>query len=205
MLHPTAPHDRIVLASASPRRQELLKRLGYTFSIDPADVDETPPAGVPPRWVAEILAARKLRVVASRAEHGLVVAADTVVAVGGRLLGKPEDAEDARRMLRELSGTTHEVITGVAIGVRPTGHERIGSALTQVTMRSLAEREIDDYVASGEPFGKAGGYAIQETADRFVTRLDGSFDNVVGFPSALFAAMLDELVATDRALPGERR
>lgn len=200
----TAP-TRVVLASASPRRHAILSRLGFDFSVDPANIDETPPAGLAPVRIAEALAARKLRAVARRTDSGIVVAADTIVAVGDELLGKPEDPSDARRMLRALSGTTHDVITGVAIGTYPRGHERIGSARTRVTMRPLLDREIDGYVASGEPFGKAGGYAIQETADRFVTRLEGEFDNVVGFPAALFLNMYAGLLATLEATLGGHR
>lgn len=194
----------LVLASASPRRRAILERLGYPFAVDPADVDETPPPGMPARWIAEVLATRKLRAVARRVESGVVIAADTIVVVNGELLGKPADAADAARMLERLSGSTHEVITGVALGAVPSGHERIASATTIVTMRRLERSEIDAYVASGEPFGKAGGYAIQETADRFVVRLDGGFDNVVGFPSDLFPRMLDGLVSMVRESEGER-
>jgi len=160
--------------------------------VRPADVDEAPPVGLAPRAIAEAIAVRKLRaamaVSVERAAEtrDIVIAADTIVVARGELLGKPADAADARRMLATLAGTTHEVITGVALGARPSGHECIGSSVTRVTMRALEPREIDDYVASGEPFGKAGAYAIQESADRFVTHLDGDFDNVVGFPSRLF-------------------
>jgi septum formation protein len=172
----------LVLASASPRRRELLARLCSEFVVAPVDVDETPPEGVSPAAAACEVARRKA-LASARCAEGPVIAADTmVVAADGEILGKPRDAADARRMLRKLSGTTHRVVTGVALvasrGMLPV----VGSESTAVTMRVLADGEIDAYVATGEPFGKAGSYAIQETGDRFVTRVDGSFTNVVGLP-----------------------
>lgn len=185
-----------VLASASPRRKSILEAAGFRLDIRAADADESVPAGETITSVAEIIATRKARAIARAIPSGFVVAADTIVVVGSEILGKPNDAADAARMLRTLSGTTHYVITGVAVTERPSGHERIGSQLTAVTMRELRESEIDDYVASGEPFGKAGGYAIQENADRFVSDLRGDFDNVVGFPLRTFRALAMELLAT---------
>lgn len=184
----------MLLASASERRHAILRRLGLEFEIRPADVDETPEAGLAPRAIALDLARRKQRRVARQFEAGTVISADTlVVAEGERLLGKPESAAEGAAMLRTLSGTTHEVITGIALLHLPSGLERADAVVTRVTMRPLTAAEIADYVASGEGFGKAGGYAIQETADRFVERLDGSFDNVVGLPSERFAELLADL------------
>jgi septum formation protein len=188
----TAPKVRwpLVLASASPRRRDILQRLGFAFTIEAVDIDESVAGNVPAHWAAEDIASRKLRAVLPRVEHGFVVAADTiVVAASGEILGKPVDAADARRMLGELSGTTHRVITAVAFGIAGPGHEWIASAETRVTMRELTAAEIAAYVDSGEPFGKAGSYAIQETGDRFVTRVDGGYDNVVGLPSDLFSRL----------------
>ncbi|MBK6941117.1 MAG: septum formation protein Maf [Planctomycetes bacterium] len=185
------PRLPIVLASASERRKSILHRLGFAYRIDPADIDETPTPGASPREVAMRLAREKARTVAARTRAGTVIGADTVVATRAGLLGKPEDAAQARRFLEILADSTHEVITGLALVRAGTGLERVSATTTRVTMRALTAAEIDAYVASGEPFGKAGGYAIQENADRFVTRLDGSFDNVVGFPSETFLVEWD--------------
>jgi len=189
----------LVLASASPRRSELLRAAGLTFTVAPADIDETVRPGLSPEAAAEDLALQKAQAAAERwrGEPALVVGADTIVAVGEgaalEFLAKPADAADAARMLRRLSGTRHRVVTGVAV-VRAGGgpatslaaHER-----TWVVMRACTEAEVAAYVASGEWEGKAGGYAIQETADRFVTALEeGGFDNVVGLPVGLTLRLL---------------
>lgn len=180
------PRLPIVLASASERRKAILHRLGFAYTIDPADIDETPAPGASPRDVAMTLARDKARTVAARHASGTVIGADTVVATHAGMLGKPADAAEARRFLEVLASATHEVITGLALFHVRSGRERVTATTTRVTMRALTPAEIDAYVSSGEPFGKAGGYAIQENADRFVTRLEGSFDNVVGFPSETF-------------------
>ncbi|MFI5403932.1 MAG: Maf family protein [Planctomycetota bacterium] len=184
---------RIVLASASPRRRELLAAAGVEFEVIPADVDESLPEGIEPEAGAVLLARTKAVAVGERLgpRHALVLAADTIVALGDRFLGKPADAEEARSMLRALSLSRHAVVTGVAVlrtrdGALVTGFER-----TWVTMREISPDEIEAYVRSGEWQGKAGGYAIQESADRFVTRLEeGGFDNVVGLPVALTLELL---------------
>jgi len=187
---------RIVLASASPRRRELLAAAGLQFEVLPADVDESLPEGIDPAAGAVLLARTKARAVGKRLgdQDALVLAADTIVALGGRFLGKPADADEARAMLRALSRSRHTVVTGVAVlrtrdGALETGFER-----TWVTMREIAADEIEAYVRSGEWQGKAGGYAIQETADRFVTKLEeGGFDNVVGLPVRLALDLLASL------------
>lgn len=189
---------RIVLGSASPRRRELLAAAGADFEVDPPDVDEALPPHIEPVAAALCLAERKARAIAARhaGRDVVVLAADTIVAVGRPggpvLLGKAQDEGEAARMLGWLSGTRHQVVTGVCAlscrGDAPPesraavlGHER-----TWVTMRALTAAEIAAYVASGEWRDKAGAYAIQETADRFVTRLEeGGFDNVVGLPVRL--------------------
>lgn len=180
----------LVLASASPRRRELLIRLGVAFTVAPADVDETPLAGLPAEAAAQAVALKKATAIAGR-ETPPILAADTmVVTADGEILGKPADAEDARRMLRKLSGTTHRVVTGVAFIRDRAQPPVIANDTTWVTMRPLSASEIDDYVASGESFDKAGAYAIQETGDRFVTQVRGSWTNVVGLPLELVAPML---------------
>jgi septum formation protein len=180
-----------VLASASPRRAELLAAAGFEFQVVPADVDETPVPGEPPREYA-------LRVARTKAEHvvrhltdgQIVLAADTVVVAGGRLMGKPADATDAASMLRELSGAVHEVHTAVV--VRGRGQQLEDVVTTLVRFNPLTESEIEWYVATGETDGKAGAYAIQGRAARFIDRIDGSWSNVVGLPISTAYRLLSE-------------
>ncbi|HVS11895.1 MAG TPA: Maf family protein [Planctomycetota bacterium] len=196
-------HARIVLASASPRRRDLLREAGLDFEVRPVEVDEDLGGFADPRAAALELARRKAhagarREVAQRpAERAWVLGADTVVALeapgGWRLLGKPEDEREARGMLASLSGTRHAVVTGVCAVRVPDLEERAGAELTWVSMRPLSAAEVEAYAASGEWRGKAGGYAIQEQAERFVTRLEeGGLDNVVGLPVSLALALLRE-------------
>ncbi len=183
--------EPLVLASGSPRREQILRGLGFEFRIVPSDVDESPPENATAEEIAEQLALRKARAVAATVGRGTVIGADTIVVLGDReLLGKPADAAVARATLAKLSGTTHRVITGVALVHVAEGIEVFDSTTTRVTMRSMNEGEIAAYVESGEAFGKAGAYAIQEHGDRFVVEVDGPYDNVVGFPSAAFRALL---------------
>jgi septum formation protein len=185
---------KLVLASSSPRRRELLAEAGFEFDVvkppieEPANFQE----GVTPAARAQALAYFKARSVAERHPNACVLGADTVVAVAGRVLGKPADRGDAESMLRTLSGTRHAVISGVAV-LGPDGIRVIASDTTYVTMRPLPDQEVTEYLDSGEWIGKAGAYAIQETADRFVVRVEGSFSNVVGLPMELVARMLAEL------------
>jgi septum formation protein len=176
----------LILASGSPRRRALLEEAGIAFRVVEPRVVEDEPA----RGDAHAVAARNARRKAEAVEGDLVLAADTVVAVGDRLLGKPRDEAEAMDLLRALSGTTHVVVTGVAL--KAGGRLRVATVATRVTMRPLDEAEILAYARSGEGMGKAGGYAIQETADRFVTALDGPFDNVVGLPVDAVRALLRE-------------
>jgi len=182
------------LASASERRHRILARLGqqygFTFTIEPADVDETPSRTLRPAEFAEELALRKAKHAVEASQLGTIIGADTIVVLNEEILGKPTDEQHARDMLSSLSGSTHEVITGVALVHPRSGVDRVAVETTRVTMRKLSEAEIEAYVETGESFGKAGSYAIQERADRFVTNLEGSYDNVVGFPSELFVDML---------------
>ena len=183
---------RLVLASASPRRQELLREAGYPFEVCPADVDESVyPPGLTPAGLAEYLAALKARAVSARFPDAVVLAADTVVAVGSMPLGKPEDAEHARRMLSQLAGTTHSVITGVAVVRRTEGFDRRAMVTSAVHMRPLSPAEVDAYVAGGQWRGKAGGYGIQDP-DPFVTRRTGSLTNIVGLPMEETTRLLAE-------------
>ena len=190
---------RLVLASASPRRQELLREAGYAFDVDPPNIDEEDyPRSLTPPELAEFLALAKARAVAARHPDDVVLAADTVVALGEQSLGKPLDAADARRMLRLLGGTTHHVITGVAVVRASTKlvlHSRVTSA---VHMRQLTDAEVEAYVAGGEWQGKAGGYGIQDQ-DPFVTRTAGCHTNIVGLPMTDTARLLAEAGINPRA------
>lgn len=173
----------VVLASASPRRQELLRQVGIPFVVDPSTVDEA----IAPEWrpaeIAERLAERKARDVAARhPEADLVIGADTVVFLDEEPLGKPVDEADARRMLAMLSGRAHEVRTGYALVMPRTGGLVTGSVSSRVRFRALDAGEIARYVASGEPMDKAGAYAIQGLAALFVAGIDGDYFNVVGLP-----------------------
>lgn len=173
----------LVLASSSPRRRELLRQAGIPFRIVPPTVAEpkTTAGLISPRRQAEALAYFKASDVWRRVGEVYVLGADTLVAIGPSVLGKPSGEADARRMLRSLSRTRHEVITGVAL-LGPGGRRWVESEVTYVTMRPMSREEIDAYIASGEWIGKAGAYAIQDTAERFVECLEGSFSNVVGLP-----------------------
>ncbi|MGA8503056.1 MAG: Maf family protein [Candidatus Sulfotelmatobacter sp.] len=182
----------IVLASASPRRQELLRNAGIAFTVQPADINETPLAGESPRDCPERLAREKALAVFQRRPGDCVLGADTIVVVDGAILGKPGDADDAVRMLRMLSGRTHAVITGVCVvgqGV-DKADALTASETTMVTFCELSDDEIRDYVATGEPMDKAGGYAIQGIASRWVPRIEGDYSNVVGLPVARVYRML---------------
>jgi septum formation protein len=182
----------LILASASPRRAELLTAAGIPFEVRPAHVDEGLRPGEDARTYASRVAVDKARAIVSRADGRPVLAADTIVLIDGHVLGKPIDDADARRMLRLLSGRMHEVVTAVAL--MTSGADRqptVDSGLesTAVQFAPLAAAEIDWYVATGEPSDKAGAYAIQGLASRFVTRIEGSYSNVVGLPMALVYAM----------------
>lgn len=182
----------IVLASASPRRQELLRNAGIRFTVQPANIDERFLNGESARDCAERLAREKALAVSQVRPQDFVLGADTVVTIDDLILGKPRDEDDAGRMLRMLSGRTHQVITGVCL-VRPRNegsNVRSFSESTQVTMCEISEDEIRDYVASGEPMDKAGAYAIQGMASRWIPRIEGDYGNVVGLPVALVCSMM---------------
>jgi septum formation protein len=183
---------RLILASASPRRRQLLAEAGFQFEIHPADIDEERhPDGLSPGELAQWLAAQKAAVVAERFPDAVVLAADTVVALGEQLLGKPRDAQHATQMLQTLSGTTHQVTTGVAVVCKADGFAREDCVESSVHMREMSPREIADYVATGQWEGKAGGYGIQDQ-DPFVTRIAGDLTNIVGLPMQRTIAMLKE-------------
>jgi septum formation protein len=178
----------LVLASRSPRRTELLRAAGILFEVQPADVDETRHPGESPDVHVRRLAEAKARAVAAQRPEAAVLGADTVVVVDGRMLGKPQDADEAATMLRALGGREHEVVTGVAL-VGPSG-TRVEVDRTRVRVSKLSQTEIAWYVATGEPLDKAGAYAIQGLASRFIEAIEGSYSNVVGLPIALVYQML---------------
>jgi septum formation protein len=184
---------RLVLASASPRRAELLTAAGFRFEVQPVDVDETPrpdeaPAEYPLRVARDKAAAWWERHAGTGGGEACVLGADTVVVAGGRILGKPEHRDHAREMLAQLSGRTHLVHTGVV--VRYAGGEVAELATTRVRFIDLSASEIDWYLGSGEAEGKAGAYGIQGRAARFIDRIEGSWSNVVGLPIATVYRML---------------
>lgn len=180
----------LILASASPRRAELLRSSGFEFDVEAANVDETPRAGEPPAAYTQRVAREKAQHVAAghAGEHVIVLGADTEVVVGRRILGKPADEDDARRMLRMLAGQVHEVLTAVIL--LGNGREAAEVVTTRVWFTPMTEAEIEWYVASAEPMGKAGGYGIQGLGARFVERIDGSWSNVVGLPVAVVHRLL---------------
>lgn len=177
----TAGRKPLVLASASPRRSDLLTQIGLPFVVDPADIDEAPISGELPAFYAERMAAEKAFAVAPRHKDSFILAADTVVACGRRILPKAETEEQARKCLSILSGRRHRVLGGVAL-ITPDGKKAVRRVSTVVTFKRLEKAEIDAYVLSGEWRGKAGGYAIQGRASVFVRALSGSYSNVVGLP-----------------------
>jgi septum formation protein len=181
---------RLILASLSPRRADLMRAAGYQFEVVPADVDERPGLHEAAADYVARLAAEKAGVGAHRHAGCCVIGADTTVVVDGAIIGKPVDAADARRMLRRLSGRTHDVLTGVAVRI----DARVAQAVVSTSVRvvALEAADVEWYVSSGEPEGKAGGYAIQGRAARFIDRIDGSYSNVVGLPLATLAQLLRE-------------
>jgi len=184
---------RIILASASPRRAELLRMIGLPFERIVGDVSEETDGAPGPAEHVRILARRKAERVARGLPDGLVIGADTVVAVDGEILEKPKDAADAVRMLSRLSGRAHEVFTGVALVDAGTGAMLSDVVRTGVFIRALSEADIRRYVATGEPMDKAGAYAAQGLAAPFVGRVDGCFFNVVGLPLSRLWEMLAEM------------
>ncbi len=182
---------QLVLASTSPRRQELLRNAGLEFEVCASQVGENARPGEAVEDFARRAAREKaLDVAASRSASTLVLGADTVVDSNGQILGKPVSPDDAARMLRLLSGQAHRVVTGVCLVHAPDRIEALDHETTFVTFRNLDEDEIRTYVRSGEPFGKAGAYAVQGLASKFVTRISGCYFNVVGLPVALVYDLL---------------
>lgn len=200
----------LILASASPRRRELLSQAGFVFEVRPAHISEEPLTDEDPVAYVVRLAREKARTVfdelvshpgensvSREAPQLVVLGADTTVTLDGHILGKPEDAGDAARILRLLSGRTHRVITGVAV-VTAKGVE-VAAEVTGVRFLALTDEEIAGYVATGEPMDKAGAYAIQGRAARWIPRIEGCYFNVVGLPLALVSTMLESIDSSNRA------
>lgn len=184
--------SKLVLASASPRRRELLARLGLPFTIQPSRIDESVYRHLPPVVRVEALALAKAREVAASLSDALVLGADTMVVCAGQVLGKPASPSAATRMLAFLSGRTHFVYTGVAVVRAPCGPEKVTHASTAVTFRNLTPEQISAYVATGEPLDKAGAYGIQGRGALLVAGIKGDYFNVVGLP----LVQVEELLAT---------
>lgn len=189
------PNTRFILASASPRRVEILRTLGLDFAVRASDVDERLIQGESPQQYVMRAATAKAEAVARDVQSGIVIAADTEVVIDGLPLGKPEDGEDAARMLRAISGRWHAVMTGVAVVDVESGRTAVDHEKTLVRFRDLSEVEIDAYVASGEPSDKAGAYAIQGRGMLFVTEIAGNYQNVVGLPVPLLERLVRQIGA----------
>lgn len=181
----------IILASQSPRRKELLSKITPNFTVEVSEVDETIPEYMEKREVAAFLSTKKAQVISLRHPEDIVIGCDTIVLVDNEILGKPKDSMDAHRMLQLLSGRFHEVITGTTIFF-PDGEKRTFSVSTTVEFSLMSHSEIDAYVATGEPFDKAGAYGIQGEAAKYIQRIDGDYYSVMGFPVAAVYEQLKE-------------
>ncbi|MCX7918669.1 MAG: Maf family protein [bacterium] len=188
---------QVILASKSPRRAQLLTQIGLKFTIVPSHVDESIHVSKNPVLAVRQLAIAKAKFVAKQYKAGLIVGADTVVVLGQKILGKPKDITEAQRLLTQLSGKTHRVITGIAIVDAKSNRKVVGHCVTFVTFRKLTKSEIDEYIKTGEPFDKAGAYGIQGKGALFVKRIEGDYFNVVGLPLVL----LMELIKRVRKVP----
>ena len=186
---------KLILASASPRRSEILFNAGFSFDVEPSAFDEgaVDPLSMPPHALAQYLAMKKAEEVAARYPDSVVLAADTFIAHEGQIMGKPHTPQEASRMLRELSGRTHSVITGYAIVHLSARREIVHSVESRVTFKVLTPEDIDQYIATGEPLDKAGAYAIQGIGAALVERLDGDLSNVIGLPLDAVAVDLASL------------
>ncbi len=183
---------KLILASASPRRREILTAVGWDFEKHVADIDETELKGEKPADYVQRLAEGKAVAVAGKYENALVLGADTIVVIENQIIGKPKDFDDARRMLKTLSGKWHEVLTGVAL-VKVAGNNletKVGLQTTRVKFAALTEAQIEFLVEKGEPLDKAGAYAVQAQAALFIERIEGDYWNVVGLPINLVYELL---------------
>ncbi len=201
----TLTSRKLTLASASPRRADLLRAAGYDFDVlvPPIDEPEHLSPSVPPIQQAEALSYFKARSVIGLVETGVILAADTIVALDDAIYGKPADEHDARRILTTLSGTRHQVVTGASLLSADGERRLIGHDCTWVTMRPMVDEALDSYLESGAWEGKAGAYGIQNHGDVFIERIEGSFSNVVGLPMETVADMFEQWSADSTATPSE--
>jgi len=183
---------KLVLASASPRREEILKRLNLKFTIVPSKIDEESFKIDDPVELVKTLAAEKAKSVSELVEDAVVIAADTVVVYDDQILGKPGGKLEAKKMLKKLSSNQHQVITGLAVLNSQSGERYVDFNITDVKIKALSESEIDNYVETGEPLGKAGAYAIQGLGGLFVEEIRGSYYSVMGLPIHQLAQLLDK-------------
>lgn len=199
LLEHLVEEEPFILGSASPRRVGILEGLGLDFVVDPSGIPEDPLDGeAAPAHVTRLALAKAVEV-AGRYERGTVLGADTIVVLGGRLLGKPGGADEAERMLRAIRGRWHEVVTGVAAVRASDGASAVGSERTRVLVRDLTDAEVRAYVEGGEPLDKAGSYAIQGCGSAVVERVEGCFYNVVGLPVVRMCRVLEALAAVGRS------
>ena len=197
---PEGQPQPLILASASPRRRDLLTQVGLCFEQAAADVDESWPAGRGPEEAATEIALRKAEAAAEGRTEGIVLAADTAVVHNGDLLGKPRSETEALRMLQRLAGDTHRVVTGLALMDVATGCRLTGAECTDVVMRLAGADELSAYIASGEPLDKAGAYGIQGLGAGLVTRVDGCYFNVVGLPIQMVIGFMQQLTRSRRTV-----
>lgn len=184
---------KLILASASPRRQKILKDLGVPFEVQVSQVPEELNFSLQPGKLVETLACLKAANVGKEVEEGLIIGADTIVVLGEKILGKPTTSVEAEKMLRSLSGQEHLVFSGLAVVDGKTGQQQLGHEITRVHFQQLTVPEINSYIASGEPFDKAGGYGIQGKGGLFVEKIDGCYFNVVGLPIHLLYRFLKKM------------
>ena len=184
----------VILASASPRRKDLMQLICSNYRVIPSDCEEVLPEDIVPEMASEYISNAKCRCISSVYDNSIVIGCDTVVINDGKVLGKPTDTENAKEMLRSLSGRTHEVVTGVTIGKGI--HFSSFNNITQVTFRELSDEEIDDYVATGEPMDKAGAYGIQGNGALLIEKINGDFFNVMGLPVSQLAQELKKFIGS---------
>jgi septum formation protein len=182
----------IILASASPRRKELLEKIGLRFKVEPSNYEEDMHSGLEPHEFAQRISLEKAKVVASKHKNAIVIAADTFIVFGGQILGKPHTEKEARKMLKTISGKSHSVITGFSIIDNGTNRTLSKSVETKIYIRKLTMTEIDAYVKSKEPLDKAGAYAIQGLGAVFVEKIEGDYFNVIGLPLSALTEALKE-------------
>ncbi|MBU3955662.1 septum formation protein Maf [bacterium] len=189
---------QIILASKSPRRAELLKKAGIEFTIETGEYKEEMDLNLPPEKLAETLAFKKAEEISAKHPEAIVIGADTIVVTEGEVLGQPPDADSSRRMLEKLSGRPHRVITGFALVCGETLVREVKSVTTKVYFRDLTADEIDAYIKSGEPMGKAGSYAIQGGGASFVEKIEGDYYNVVGLPVGELLGVLSKILMENK-------